>query len=463
MVEWTQPMDMAVYDTTAKLVAVVQQFNIVGGWIIRPDRHFFGSFVTSLPNEWIHAPDLPSAPTFYAGLHVDFEEEKARVKHPRLESDQSDEDFGGIPMLLSPMSLRSSGLDNSNGSNLDIKSASSTSSAATTTPGSTLITSSVGGGFFGDGPRTGVFLEGSPSCPAPSAPHPPPVKPTAPPFYDDVLRERGPLGTAAGAAGATIPFHPDVAVSRSFSWSPLAPSTARPEDAPEMRSGGKAPPQPERPSPLFSWSPLVSPMALSERAATATSSFRSTLRRFFSLLPPVSPVTAPENDRPAAKPTKDELPASANKARIFALAVSDDNRPAAKPMEGKVAASADEVPVFPVAAPDDNRPAPKPMESQVTASADEVPVFPLTVLDDNRPAVKPMEGQDAASTDEPPASPLTFSDDNRPAARPKGGQVSAAADENILGKIESEPHNRVRELRGGCTRLNVEECKGGMS
>lgn len=291
--EWTQPIDMAVYDTTAKLVAVVQQFNLVGGWIIKPDRHFFGSSVASQSNEWIHAPDLPTAPTFHAELRVDLEEDEIVV------GDQSDEDFSGIPMLVSPVSLHSSGLDDSNGGNLEMKSISPTS---VTTPCSTLITSSVGGGFFGEGARVGgVSTEDSPSSPVPSAPHPPPASPTAPPFYYDVLRERGPLGTAAGAAGTLIPFHPDLAMSRSFSWSPLVPKTAQPGGSAATSPGGKVPPLHPRPSPLFSWSPLVSPLALPKRTAAASPSFRSKLRRFFSGSPPVSPVTVPGDHRPAAK------------------------------------------------------------------------------------------------------------------------------------------------------------------
>lgn len=345
-VEWTQPLEIVVYDTNAKLVAVVQQFNFLKGWVIGPDRHFDGTSITALPDEWIHSPDLPTAPKFCAELRVDVEEDDPP---PLGGIDESDQDYRGLPMLCSPRVLHYSGPQDSNGGKFK------TIPSPTTTP-STLLTTSVGGGFFGDGSRTGVYSEESSpagsSVPSESPPRSPLVNPTTtpPPPYEELVRERGTLGSAAGAVGAPVALRPEVAVSRSFSWSPLMSYVAQqPVDAPTTEHQGSAtapgdeeaccvaqragtPPATEHPrgetepgdddepplleklSRLFSWSPLDPPAALPEDAAAApqqqrdvheaaaagaaTSSECSTPPRFSPLLPQVSPLSAP-NDPPA--------------------------------------------------------------------------------------------------------------------------------------------------------------------
>lgn len=348
-VEWTQPLDILVYDTSAKLVAVVQQFNFLRGWIIGPDRYFNGTSITALPSEWTHSSDLPTAPRFYAELRVDIE---VGGDHPSPEGvvDESDEDYRGLPMLCSPRALHYSGSHDSHGGKMK-KTISPMS--VTTTP-STLLTTSVGGGFFRDGSRFGVYSEESSpgSSVLSESPRPPLVDPTAaPPPYEEVVRERGPLGIAVGVVGAVVPLHPEMAVSRSFSWSPatfcVAESVGAPAakhqggaaesggtetccvgpsvDAPatehpggEMDPGGEAAPFLEKVSRFFSWSPLAPPAALPEGAAApqqersaheaavtgaATPSLHSTSQetRFSPQMPPVSPVSSVPDNRPSAR------------------------------------------------------------------------------------------------------------------------------------------------------------------
>lgn len=344
-VEWTQPLEITVYDPSAKLVAVIQQFNFLRGWIIGPDRHFNGTSVTALPSEWTHSSDLPTAPSFYAELRVNIE----GGDHPSPGGvDESDEDYSGLPMLCSPRVLHYSGRHDSHGGKM--KPISPTS--VTTTP-STLLTTSVGGGFFGDGSRIGTYSEESSpgSSVLSESPRPPLVGPTAaPPPYEEVVQERETLGPAAGVEGAVVSLHPEMAVSRSFSWSPLASCVAESADnAPAARHQGGAaepggketccvgppvgspatehpggetepgdeePPFLEKLSRFFSWSPLAPRAALSEDAAgpqqersgheaampgTATPSLRSTPQsRFSPQMPPVSPMSVP-GDPPAVR------------------------------------------------------------------------------------------------------------------------------------------------------------------
>lgn len=335
-VEWTQPLEIAVYDKNAKLVAVVQQFNFLRGWVIGPDRHFNGASITALPDEWVHSSDLPTAPRFYAELRVDIEE----GHHPSLRGiDESDEDYRGLPMFCSPRALQHSG-----------GKFKATSPASVTTTPSTLVTTSVGGGFFGDGCRLGLYSEESSpgSSVLSESPRPPPAHPAnAPSPCEEVVRERGALGTAVGAFGAPVPLHPEVAASRSFSWSPLASCVAsvkapaaehqgdatepgdgetccvaQPVDVPaaEHLRGGVEPGDEEQPflersSQCCSLSPFAPcPAALPESAAepqqqrgaheaaagAATPSLHSTSPRFSPLLPPVSPLSVPD-DLPAAQ------------------------------------------------------------------------------------------------------------------------------------------------------------------
>lgn len=322
-VEWTRPLGLVVYDTNAKLVAVVQQFNIYRGWIIGPGCYFDGTSIMALPNKWVNSPNPPTAPKFYAELKVDVEEgEPPGNQHTALGSmmGEPDEDYRGLPMLCSPRVIYNAGSYDSNDGKFK-----GISPSSVTTTSSTLMTTSVGGGFFGDGTRIEVYSEdGSPDSSALSElPRPTPVNlTTAPPSYDEGVREPGTLETAARAVGAVVPLHPELAVSRSFSWSPLASSVAHSVGASAKKHqrgaakpGSKVSPSPrEKFSQLFSWSSLASPAALPEAAAasqqqkitneaavgTATPSLHPTSPRVFLRLPPVSPLAAPD-DLPAAQ------------------------------------------------------------------------------------------------------------------------------------------------------------------
>lgn len=247
-IEWNEPLDMRVFDASAKVVAVIQQYNPVGGWIVRPDRQFESLSVNELPDTWLHTPDLPTAPTFRAELSVHGEEEEAESA---ASTHEPGENFSEIPPLDSPGLLYSLGRGAifDGGDVFKIFSPISVTASSVTTSSSTLTRSSSGrGAFFGEGADAGITAGCSPVSSARSILPPPPVSPisspprasptappppvspaAAPPLNDDMRLRQGVLSAAAGAEGLTIRFlRPELAVSRSFSWSPAASPAAQP-------------------------------------------------------------------------------------------------------------------------------------------------------------------------------------------------------------------------------------------
>lgn len=247
-IEWKEPLDIRVYDRSAKLVAVIQQYNLVGGWVVRPDRAFQGSSVTTLPDTWHHTPDLPTAPKFHAELSVHCEEEELQ---PFGSTHIPEDNYSGIPTLDTPSLLYSLGrgslLDSGDG--FKTFSPLSVTASSVTASSSTGAASSVGGGkaFFGEGATVEISPEGSPASSARPVSRPPPVSPivsppiaslppvspAAPLLHDDVLPQEEVLSAAVEPAGFAIRFpRPELATSRSFSCSPVASRAAPPSGGP---------------------------------------------------------------------------------------------------------------------------------------------------------------------------------------------------------------------------------------